>query len=80
MLGNLNGPGITAATVLVMVAIVLALLLVVFGEERKRFHQPGDVAVTAIMVIVMVAISATFFLIADKIMRLLVILLLGIGA
>jgi multisubunit Na+/H+ antiporter MnhB subunit len=79
MLGNLNDPGITTATILVMVAVTLALLLTIFGEERKRFHQPNGVAMTASLVFVMVAITVAFFLIADQIMRLVVTFFLAIS-
>jgi multisubunit Na+/H+ antiporter MnhB subunit len=79
MLGNLNDPAITTVTILVMVAITLALLLIVFGDERKRFRQPGSVAMTATMVFIMVGVTAVFFLIADQIMRLVVTFFLGIS-
>jgi preprotein translocase subunit SecE len=77
MLGNLNDPAM--ATALVMVAITLTFFLLIFGEEKMKFRQPRDQAVTAGMVFVMVALASIYFLIADQIMRLVVSFLLGVG-
>ena len=81
MFGNLNDPVMMTVTGLVMAAITLAIYLTIFGEEGRDFPQHREPAVTtAITVIVMVTITAAFFLIADQIMRRVVTFLLGIGA
>jgi preprotein translocase subunit SecE len=64
------------AMLLAMLAVTSVFLI---AEARLVWTTQREAATATAMVFVMVAIASIFFLIADRIMRLVVTFLLGIG-